>query len=74
MRRFTDAEGGTWDVVVGRESWGVLYALFVPVGRDAVVRQTLLAASGYEAAHSELAELDESELRELLHRSQPKNP
>lgn len=73
MRRFTDAAGDVWDVVVGRESWGALYALFVPVGDDAVaIRQTLLAASGYEQAQHELHEMTEPALAELLRRSVPK--
>lgn len=75
MRRFEDSEQRAWDVVVGRESWGTLYALFVPVGtgRDEPVRQTMLDASGYDEAHALLDGLDEDELRALLERSTPKD-
>jgi hypothetical protein len=75
VRRFADDEGMPWDAVVGRESWGTLYALFVPVGRgrDEPVRQAMLTASGYEAAQAELAELNEAELRAMLRRSEPRN-
>ncbi|MFW6201354.1 MAG: hypothetical protein ACOC8B_02145, partial [Gemmatimonadota bacterium] len=59
MRRFTDADGREWDVVLGRESWGVHYALFVPRGRtrSATSRQDLLDASGYGAAETALARM-----------------
>jgi hypothetical protein len=74
VRRFTDEGGRVWDVVVGRESWGTLYALFIPVGRGRTepVRQTLLEASGYEAAQQELDALPPAELNAMLRRSQPK--
>jgi hypothetical protein len=72
MRRFADGRGGLWDVVVGRESWGTLYALFVPAGRDEAVRQALLHAAGYDEAQRELDALDEAALRELLSRATPK--
>lgn len=75
MRRFSDARGQAWDVVVGRESWGNLYALFIPSGRGRSdpVRQTLLHAAGYDAAQQELTEMDEAALRELFERSTPKS-
>ncbi len=49
MRRFSDERGETWDAVVGRESWGTLYALFIPAGAAAAqpVRQALLQSAGY---------------------------
>jgi hypothetical protein len=71
MRRFLDADGREWEVVVGRESWGAFVALFIAVEGEAAVRQTPLAASGYEAANAELGELDDEDLRELLDRSLP---
>jgi hypothetical protein len=74
MRRFTDERGEAWDVVVGRESWGTLYALFVPagIGRTEPVRQTLLRAAGYDQAQRELDSLDEAALREMLRTAVPK--
>lgn len=68
MRRFTDNGGAEWDVVLGRESWGMLLALFVPRG-EGPVRQTPLMASGYDAASHELNELDDAALQALLDRS-----
>ena len=76
MRRFSDAEGRTWDVVLGRESWGTLYALFVPagVGRDEPIRQALLSSSGYDQAQRELEAMDESQLLRLLDNAETRNP
>lgn len=73
MRRFTDSAGTTWDVVLGRESWGALLALFVPVEADAAdVRQAPLGSAGYDAATQELDALDEAALQTLLDRSSVK--
>lgn len=74
MRRFIDSSGRPWDVVLGRESWGSLLALFVPagVGRTEPVRQAMLRAAGYEEAQAELESLPEPRLRELFESSTPK--
>ncbi len=74
MRKFIDASGKEWDVVVGRESWGALYALFVPAGpgRSEPIRQTMLRASGYDAAQFELEEMDDAALAALFEKSTPK--
>lgn len=71
MRRFRDSGGVEWDVVLGRESWGALLALFVPVDSSLPlpVRQAPLQASGYDAATTELDELDGAALQALLDRS-----
>lgn len=74
MRRFRAPDGTLWDVVLGRESWGALYALFVPAGHDAPVRQALLEAEGYDAAQTELATLDETRLARLFEESSPREP
>ncbi|MGH7552144.1 MAG: hypothetical protein ACREMQ_03855 [Longimicrobiales bacterium] len=71
MRAFVDQKGIRWDVVLGRESWGALYALFVP-STAGPVRQTLLAAEDRLDAQRHLDEMDESGLQELLNRSEPK--
>jgi hypothetical protein len=71
MRRFVDRDGARWDVVLGRESWGSLLALFVPAAEGAV-RQAPLKASAYDAATQELNELDDAALQALLDRSMPK--
>lgn len=73
MRRFDDSEGRQWEVVVGRESWGAIFAIFVPVSEGPPVRQTLLQASSFEAAHAELNGMPEAEVRALLARSHVKN-
>ncbi len=74
MRRFTDEHGRVWDVVLGRESWGTLYALFVPAGAPAErpIRQALLRSAGYEQAQQELDGLDDDALRDLFATSQPR--
>lgn len=72
MRRFTDREGGEWEVVAGRESWGAIFALFIPRSGDDEIRQTPLTASGYETAEQELDRLGPDGIQDLLDRSQPK--
>ena len=85
MRRFDDHEGQSWEVVAGRESWGALVAIFIPVERPAdargtsgkgadgiAMRQAPLSASSYEAATAEFDRLDDTGLRDLLLRSEPK--
>ncbi len=74
MRRFEDSEGRPWDVVLGRESWGTHFALFVPAGRGRGerVRQTMLAAEGYDAAQRELSDMDEAGMARLFAESKPK--
>lgn len=69
MRRFRDAAGMEYDVVLGRESWGSLLALFVPVHGSQPVRQAALAATAYDGAMQELEALDEQALQALLDRS-----
>lgn len=75
MRRFEDPNGREWDVVVGRESWGALYALFIPTGEaasDDDVRQAPLDAESYTDAQVRLGELSEEQLDHLLERSTSK--
>jgi hypothetical protein len=51
VRRYTDSRGREWDVVVGRESFGALYALFVPAAETrAETRQALLQADSQARA------------------------
>lgn len=69
MRKFTDRDGGRWDVVLGRESWGALLALFVPVRSDEAARQALLQAAAYDVAMQELETMDDAALQQLLDRS-----
>jgi hypothetical protein len=72
MRRFQDAEGWGWEAVVGRESWGAFFAIFVPAAAGEV-RQTQLQAATWSDAERELEAVDERGLNELLARSSPKS-
>ena len=72
MRRYVDEQGREWDVVLGRESWGALLALFVPRGEGGA-RQAMLAASDYNAAQQELDALDDAALADMLRRSVEKS-
>lgn len=82
MRSFEDEHGRVWDVVAGRESWGAVFAIFIPrrgssedtAGERATPepRQTPLQATGYAEANRELEGLDDDGLRALLARSDPK--
>ncbi len=73
VRRFDDASGRSWEVVAGRESWGALVALFVPLEPGESVREVALRMDSYEVAHRELDAMDEGALRALLERSVPKS-
>lgn len=72
MKRFRDREGTHWEVVAGRESWGTIVALFVPVEEGPEIRQAPLPAEGYGAATTLLDTLSDEALQELLDRSTPK--
>jgi len=69
VRRFEGTDGRAWDVVVGRESWGTLVALFVPIGREAPIRQTVLRADSQDVAMAEIHDVTPRELEALLERS-----
>jgi hypothetical protein len=72
MRRFLAADGSDWEVVVGRESWGTVVAIFVPCRGGDPPRQVLLRSTSTEEAHRELQSATEEELRALLKRSELK--
>ena len=73
MRRFQDARGRGWDVVVGRESFGALFAIFAPAaGNPEETRQVMLEAASQQEAEEELDALSQAGLEELLERSDPK--
>jgi hypothetical protein len=70
MRRLTDRSGTTWEVVLGRESWGASVALFVPPTASGLeVRQAPLRAAAQDEAMRELDSLDDAALQALLDRS-----
>ncbi len=73
MRRFTDADGGEWEVTVGRASWGTFLALFIPMG-GGEAREAPLAAPSADAAGRELLEAGEDEVASLFRRSGPRTP
>ncbi len=70
MRSFRDGEGNEWDVMVGRESWGMLVLLFSS-RRGSDNRTSPLAAETAREAERELEALDEDTLRERLADSAP---
>ncbi len=74
MRRFEDDEGGSWEVVVGRESWGAFFAIFVPRGGSdgRRIRQAMLDAGDGTEAGRTLEEMSEDALRDLLGEAEPK--
>jgi len=74
MRDYTDSDGRAWDVVIGRESWGTLCALFVPrrAERQLPVMQTVLAAEDHAAAEAELAAMNDDEMDALFRRATEK--
>jgi len=73
MRRHIDPDGRPWDVIIGRESFGALYALFIPAaGNTGAVRQSLLRADSQADAEAELAGMEESDMNDLLERSELK--
>ena len=69
MRRFRDSSGERWEAVVGRESWGAFFAIFVPVAGTAAIRQIQLQAATWQDAENELDTMDDPALQELLGRS-----
>jgi hypothetical protein len=70
MRVIEDAEGRSWDVVVGRGSWGSLVILFSLRGPNEN-RTSDLASETVRQAEQELAALTDDELRERLAGSRP---
>jgi len=72
VRRFVDRAGQSWDVIVGRESWGVHYALFVPASGQREVRQAVLRAASFEEATAEVDGSGDAQLQDLLDASTTK--
>lgn len=73
MRRYTDPRGRDWDIVVGRESFGALYALFVPSGETrAETRQALLQEESKPQAQAAVEAMSDSEVDDLFERAEPK--
>jgi hypothetical protein len=70
MRVIEDGEGRSWDVIVGRGSWGSLVILFSLRGPNEN-RTFDLASETVRQAEQELAALSDDELRERLAGSKP---
>jgi len=70
MRSLTDADGRTWDVTVGRESWGGVMLLFVPRANEGVLVADL-ATEEVLVAEQELAQLSDDELQRHLAAARP---
>lgn len=70
MRVIEDGEGRSWDVIVGRGSWGSLVILFSLRGPNEN-RTFDLASETVRQAEQELAALTDDELRERLAGSKP---
>lgn len=71
MRRFEDAEGGGWEVIVGRASWGAFQLLFVPDGGGETRQVHLDVVSAAEAERA-LSGLSAEEIREHFRDSRPR--
>ncbi|MEX2530205.1 MAG: hypothetical protein WD960_05470 [Gemmatimonadota bacterium] len=72
MRSIEGPDGTSWDVVVGRASWGVFHALFIPRRGDGA-RQAMLDVESAEGAARLLGELTEEALRDLLRSAEPRD-
>lgn len=70
MRVIEDAEGRSWDVMVGRGSWGSLVLLFSLRGANEN-RTADLASETVRDAEQELSALTEDEVRARLADSKP---
>lgn len=76
MWKFEDEDGRGWEIVVGRESWGGFFALFIPgMGHeeeDIGVRQTPVDADGHSEASRLIDEVGRSGWLRMLSESRPK--
>ena len=70
MRIVEDAEGRSWDVMVGRGSWGSLVLLFSLRGANEN-RTADLASETVRQAEQELSALSDDEVRARLADSKP---
>jgi len=70
VRSFVDDDGASWQVTLGKESWGTLVLLFTPAaGGDP--RTSVLTAETMFDANAELDALDDDDLRARLRDSRP---
>jgi hypothetical protein len=69
---FSAVDGTEFDVVVGRESWGTVVAMFVPRKGDAPPRQAVMDTSSPEEALTLLRSMTHQELQDLLDKATSK--
>ncbi len=70
MRLFQDGTGRTWEVTLGKESWGTLVLLFGPED-GGEVRKAILASETPLDAQREFDALTDAELAARLTESSP---
>ncbi len=70
MRSIDDNQGQTWDVAVGRESYGMQVLLFFPRGGGGI-RKALMRSDTRLDAQREMDESTDAELLERLDVSTP---
>ncbi len=70
MREFADEDGRLWEVTTGKESWGTLVLLFIPVG-GGDTRVSVLDAETMRGASAELDAFTDEALRLRLADSRP---
>ena len=66
VRGFRGPDGREWEVVVGRESWGTVVAIFFPRSGSDLPRQALLEVRSSDDGSRLLQGFSEEELQELL--------
>ncbi len=66
MRVFQDSTGREWEVVVGRESWGTVVAIFILRKESEPPRQALLEVSSADEGNRLLQEMTKGDLQALL--------
>lgn len=72
LRVFRDAAGAEWDVLAGRESWGMVVAIFVAREGSTPARQAHLEVSSSDEGARLLGRMTQEELQILLENSSPK--
>jgi hypothetical protein len=72
VRVFRDKVGAEWDVMVGRESWGMVVAIFVLREGPEPPRQALMDVTAADEGNRVLLGMTEKELQAMLDRSVPK--
>ena len=72
MRVFQGVDGREWQAVVGRESYGVIVAIFLPQRGEDPPRQVDLKAGSMEEALQRLRAMEEGELQALLEEAEAK--